>query len=311
MPWPKWLGFGGKAKTPPKKQMDFDRLKRNADGTPCKPGDNLPQSRLGAFGSFAGAYALGAWGTPGGLLRGMLDKWMPSFSNRVVVRVQCAPRGNMNDAYMLALSAAFGATKDLVYASDNKISVTIDRTNKMVEVDLTYESSGLTAGGNILLGALIDTGKDIINAGVPETVEGGDWPSWLKRNRNPLNSQGSPELPLVGKPIATHIMATTSDPKFGANYTPYQDGMSRDNDLTAIIGAALLAGPCSSPAKPFLTQQPSPPGGKLVAVPTLGSYKPEDGGIDTNRWTQLALQGIAGAIPNWMPPNNYQTSGNG
>jgi hypothetical protein len=308
MPWPKWLGFGGKAKPTPKNQ-NFDRFKRNADGKPFNPGDDLPQGRFGRGASFLGAYALGAWGTPGGTLRGAVDKWMPTFGNEVVVRVQCAPRGNMNDAYMLALSAAFGATKDLVYASDNHIVVTIDRTNKMVEVDLKYESSGLTSGGNILLGAIIDSAKDIINAGVPETIEGADWPQWLKQNRNPLTPK-KPDLPLIGKPIATHIMATTDNPKFGANYTPYQDGMSRDNDLTTIIAAALLAGPCSSPAKPFLTQQPSQPGGKLVSVPTLGSYKPKDGGLDTNRWTQLALQGIAGAVPNWMPPNNYQTSGN-
>jgi hypothetical protein len=306
MPWPKWLGFGGKAKTPPKKSLDFDRYKRNADGTPYKPGDNLPKSRLGRGLAFAGGYALGAWDTPGGMLRGMVDKWVPTFSNRVTVRVQCAPRAFINDAYMLALSAAFGATKDLTYSSSNEITVTIDRTNKMVEVDLVYESSGLNTGLNVAASLLVTSGKDVIQAGVPDTVNGGDWPLWLKKNISV-----NPDLPLVGKPIATHLITSLGNDRFGANYTPRLDGMSRDNDLTTIVAAALLAGPCSSPAKPALSAKPSPPPPTLVSVPTMGSYVPNDGGIDTNRWSQLAIAGVTGAMPNWMPPNNYQTTGNG
>jgi hypothetical protein len=212
----------------------------------------------------------------------------------------------MQDAYFLALSAAFGATADLTYVSSNEITVTIDRANKVVEVTLTYESNGLNTGVNAVLSSFIETGKDVISAGVPDTVNGGDWPKWLRRQ-----ATGNPDLPLVGKPIATHKITDLGNDRFGANYVPRSDGLSRDNDLTTIVAAALLEGPCSSPAVPFLTDKPTPPPGILVTVPTLGSQAPTKGGLDTNRWTLLAQQGVAAAIPTWTPPNNYQIEGNG
>lgn len=260
------------------------------------------RERKGIFGH-AGDYALGEWGTFGGRLRGLVDKYVPTFSNMVRVRVYCAPRGALNDANFVALSTAFGMVKNLNYFSSNQIQVSIDYTNKMVEVMLSYESNGLNTSANLLGSAALTTGKDIIQSGVPDTIKGATWPNWLKKTVG-----SSPELPLVGKVIATHRKtdATTGNPNFGANLVPRLDGMSRDIDLTEVVAAALMAGPCASPAKPTTTSTPSVPPTSLTSVGTDGDYIPSTGGIDTNRWTNLASVGATSAMPTWKVPSNYQ-----
>lgn len=275
----------------------FDRLRKGGGaGGAGGWGDNL---------GFLGSFWMG-YGGSGAKFRKAVEELLPKFSNKVTVAITGSPRSNMNDLYFLALSTAFGTMKTYKYISDNMIKTTIDRTNKKVIVELTYSTTGIGSGGNALLSAAYDNGKDVIQSGVPVSIEGADWPNFLKKNFNT-----NKELPLVGKTIATHAPA--------ANYLPFNDAVSRDNDLTQVISAALLMGPCAKPGQTHtnnLGGYVGPIGqvsiGDVKAIPNpTNSSAPTAGGVDTNRWLILGQKAITETIPasvNLPPYRLSQTS---
>lgn len=299
---------------PPKinfKNMDFDNLLgRGPGGSRRKTGLNKlkkdapdgPTPRV--WGQTAAEFALG-WGGLGGHLRAAADYFLPKYMSKVTVAITGSPRSNMNDLYFLALSTAFGATKNITYASDSTINIGIDRTGKKVVVELLYETSAVAAVVNIVDGSFRpNAGKQAIQAGVPASVSGADWPDFLRFARD------NKELPYVDRVIATEDAAV--------NYVPYQDGMSRDNDLYQIIQAALLQGPCTKPGLPYTTKDgipetkpvnPFPGTTTIESVPSLNSSSPTTGGLDTNRWNTLANVAVAGGIPQWIDPPDYSSTG--
>lgn len=196
---------------------------------------------------------------------------LPKNYNEVHVKIYCGPRAFLADAYFLALSCAFGRTKNLKYASSSRIDTEINYHEKWVRVILRYEASGLNAAASAFFpdnpGEIV-SGAQAIRAPVPFQLRGGEYPAFLRKPAAAADAERVNYLPFsdgltviansCGKPTMesnsfdTPSLGTILLDGVGYNYAPHLDGVSRDNDITAVFAAALMSDANSPPQSPTL-----------------------------------------------------------